>query len=125
LAKWNLSRRENAALYDEMLKGFDGIDFAEEAPFAKSVYHLYVIMVDDRDGLQKYLGEKGIATGLHYPLPLHLQKAYAHLGYKEGDFPVAERSARRLISLPMFPELTREQIEYVCSNVKAFLNGRK
>jgi dTDP-4-amino-4,6-dideoxygalactose transaminase len=124
LAEWNLSRRENAALYDEMLKGVEGLDFAEEASNSISVYHLYVIMVDDRDGLQKYLAEKGIATGLHYPLPLHMQKAYAHLGYKEGDFPIAERSAKRLISLPMFPELTREQIEYVCTNVKAFLNGK-
>jgi dTDP-4-amino-4,6-dideoxygalactose transaminase len=124
LAEWNLSRRENASLYDELLKGEAGIDFAEEAPFTKSVYHLYVIMVDDRDGLQNYLGEKGIATGLHYPLPLHLQKAYTHLGYKEGDFPIAERSAKRLISLPMFPELTREQIEYVGTNVKAFVNGK-
>jgi len=88
------------------------------------VYHLYVIMVDDRDALQKFLGDKGIATGLHYPLPLHLQKAYEHLEYKEGDFPVTEQTAKRLLSLPMYPELTRDQIKYVADAVKEFMGGR-
>ena len=92
-----------------------------EAPFARSVYHLYVILVDNRDGLQKFLQDKGIATGLHYPLPLHLQQAYAHLGYKKGDFPVTESAAERLLSLPMYPELTTEQIEYVCTCIKEFI----
>ena len=85
------------------------------------VYHLYVIQVDDRDGLQKYLGEKGIASGLHYPIPLHLQEAYAHLGYKEGDFPVAERAAKRILSLPMYPELSEEQIDFVCEKTAEFI----
>ena len=71
--------------------------------------------------LQQFLGERDIATGLHYPLPLHLQKAYEHLGYKEGDFPVAERAAKRLLSLPMYPELTRDQIKYVADSVKEFM----
>jgi dTDP-4-amino-4,6-dideoxygalactose transaminase len=88
------------------------------------VYHLYVILVDDRDGLSKYLNEKGVGTGLHYPVPLHLQKAYAAMGYKQGDFPVTESVAKRLLSLPMFPELTKAQIEYVAQNIKDFMNSK-
>ena len=80
--------------------------------------------MDIRDGLQKFLSEKNISTGFHYPLPLHLQKAYRHLGYTQGDFPVAEKLAQQLISLPMYPELTENQIEYVASCVKEFVaNG--
>ena len=109
------------ALYTERLQDVPGITLPVEAEFAQSVYHLYVILADNRDGLQKYLSEKGIATGLHYPLPLHLQKAYAHMGHKKGDFPVAERAAERLLSLPMYPELTEDQIEYVCSSIKEFV----
>ena len=90
---------------------------------AESVYHLYVILVDNRDGLQEFLQTKGVYTGLHYPLPLHLQKAYAHLGYKQGDFPVAENASERLLSLPMYPELTKPQIEYVVNSIKEFLDG--
>ena len=74
-----------------------------------------------RDGLQQFLAEKGIATGLHYPRPLHLQKAYEHLGYQAGAFPVAEKAAARLLSLPMYPELTRDQIEYVAACIKEFM----
>jgi dTDP-4-amino-4,6-dideoxygalactose transaminase len=88
------------------------------------VYHLYVILVDDREGLQKYLNDKGVGTGLHYPVPLHLQKAYAHNGYREGDFPVTESVAKRLLSLPMFPELTKAQIEYVAQNIKEYMNSK-
>ena len=124
LADWNRARKDNAAYYNELLSDLPGIDFAKVADYAESVYHLYVIMVDDRDKLQKFLGDKGIATGLHYPLPLHLQKAYEHLGYKEGDFPVAERAAKRLLSLPMYPELTRDQIKYVCDCIKALMSKK-
>ena len=122
LEAWNRSRRESAAYYNELLSKIDGVSLPVEADFARSVYHLYVILVDDRDGLQQFLNDKGIASGLHYPFPLHLQKAYAHLGYKEGDFPVAENVAKRLLSLPMFPELTREQIEYVAEAIREFKN---
>lgn len=122
LSDWNQSRREHAALYNELLSGTDGITLPFEANFARSVYHLYVILLDDREGLQTFLGDKGIATGLHYPLPLHLQKAYEHLDYKEGSFPVTEKVAKTLISLPMFPELNREQIEYVAASIKQFIS---
>ncbi|RLB75807.1 MAG: erythromycin biosynthesis sensory transduction protein eryC1, partial [Deltaproteobacteria bacterium] len=121
LSDWNKSRRENAAYYNELLSKLNGVTQPVEADFARSVYHLYVILVDDREGLQQFLSDKGIGTGLHYPLPLHLQKAYAHLGYKEGSFPVTESVAKRLISLPMFPELTREQIEYVAESIREFM----
>ena len=96
-----------------------------EAEYAQSVYHLYVILVDDRDGLQTFLTEKGVGTNLHYPLPLHLQKAYAHRGFKKGDFPVSERTAARLLSLPMFAELSREQINYVVDCIKEYMGGAR
>jgi dTDP-4-amino-4,6-dideoxygalactose transaminase len=85
------------------------------------VYHLFVIEADDRDELRKYLGDAGVATGLHYPIPLHLQKAYAGLGYAHGDFPVAERQAGRILSLPMYPELDERDIRYVCDRIKDYV----
>jgi dTDP-4-amino-4,6-dideoxygalactose transaminase len=121
LAEWNKARNDNAAYYNELLADVSGLEFAKVADHAESAYHLYVIMVDDRDVLQEFLGDKDIATGLHYPLPLHMQKAYEHLGYKEGDFPVTERAAKRLLSLPMYPELTRDQIKYVADTIKEFM----
>jgi dTDP-4-amino-4,6-dideoxygalactose transaminase len=103
LGGWNKARHDNAKYYDSLLADIPEVETTPEAAFATSVYHLYVIKIDDRDGLQKYLGEKGVATGLHYPMPLHLQKAYAHMGHQKGDFPVTEQVAERLLSLPMFP----------------------
>ena len=121
LAGWNDSRRENAKRYDRLLKGIPGISVVQEAAYAQSVYHLYVILTDARNELQKHLTEKGVGTGLHYPLPLHLQKAYAQLGYKKGDLPVTERTAERLLSLPMFAELTAEQIGFVADSVREYM----
>ena len=113
LAQWNQARRAHAAVYNQLLADIPGVSVVREADFAQSVFHLYVIRVDDRDGLQAFLSERGVGTGLHYPLPLHLQKAYAHMGLRKGDFPVSERTAERLLSLPMYAELTREHVEYV------------
>ena len=121
LKRWNQARREHAAYYTELLAGIQNVILPKEADFAEAVYHLYVILVDNRDGLQEFLQTRGVNTGLHYPLPLHLQKAYAHLGYKKGDFPVAENAARHLLSLPMYPEITKPQIEYVAKSIKEFL----
>jgi len=121
LPAWNEARRRNAQYYNELLSPDKGVTVPKEADGCRHVYHLYVILVDDRDGLQKYLNEKGIGTGLHYPVPLHLQKAYAYKGYKEDDFPVTESVAKRLLSLPMFPELTRAQIEYIADCIKQFM----
>jgi dTDP-4-amino-4,6-dideoxygalactose transaminase len=120
IEEWTEHRRKNAALYNEFLADVKEVQTPKELDGTRCVYHLYVIQTEQRDELQAYLGEKNIGTGLHYPIPLHLQEAYAHLGYKEGDFPVAERAAERILSLPMFPELTERQIRYVCDKIKAF-----
>ncbi|OQX89070.1 erythromycin biosynthesis sensory transduction protein eryC1 [candidate division KSB1 bacterium 4484_87] len=123
LPEWIENRRQNAALYGQLLKDIEGVIFPQEPEWSKGVYHLYVIKVKNRDDVQKKLAEKGISTGLHYPIPLHLQNAYKHLGYKKGDFPVTEKHAEQLLSLPMFPELTKEEIEYVVSTLKKIIHG--
>jgi dTDP-4-amino-4,6-dideoxygalactose transaminase len=114
-------RRKNAALYNEFFKDVKDVNTPKEMPYARHVYHLYVIRVKDRQGLQNYLNEKGVSSGYHYKYPLHLQKAYENLGYKNGDFPVTERVMEDIISLPMYPELTPAQIEYVVETVKEFV----
>lgn len=121
LSSWNENRRKHAKLYNELLAETGAITPIERE-YAKHVYHLYVIRVKDREGLQKWLNSRGIATATHYPLPLHLQKAYEHLGYKKGAFPSAEKCSQEVISLPMFPELTGEEIKEVSEAIKAFLN---
>lgn len=125
LADWNRARRNHAARYNKLLFDIPGVAAVQEAEFAQSVYHLYVILSDDRDGLQAYLAERGVSTGLHYPLPLHLQKAYTRMGFKKGDFPVSERTAERLLSLPMYAELTPEQVEYVVACIRDYFNGHQ
>jgi dTDP-4-amino-4,6-dideoxygalactose transaminase len=124
LENWNRSRMENAAYYNELLSEIPGVTIPVEADFAVSVYHLYVILVNNRSELQQFLNEKGIATGLHYPMPLHLQKAYHYLGYSKKDFPVTEDVADRLLSLPMYPQLSKKQIEYVVGAIKEFISHR-
>jgi len=125
LAKWNESRRSLAHRYHEMLANVkDSVILPVEAAWTKGVYHLYVVRVSDREALQTRLAEAGIGTGIHYPIPLHLQKAYQHLGYKEGDFPVTERVALEILSLPMFPQLTHSQQDEVASSVREFVGAR-
>ena len=110
LAQWNEQRRECARRYREFLGGApEGIGLPHEPAWAKAVYHLYVVRVQDRDRLQKHLAQAKIGTGIHYPIPLHLQKAYRGLDFKQGDFPVAEKIAKEIISLPMYPGLEHEQ----------------
>jgi dTDP-4-amino-4,6-dideoxygalactose transaminase len=113
LPEWNRARRAAAKRYDQLLAGVAGVTPVVERPDVEAVYHLYVVQVDHRDGVKAKLAEDGVDTGIHYPVPIHLQPAYAHLGYERGDFPVAERLAGRILSLPMFPEITPEQIDYV------------
>ena len=127
LAQWNQARRAHASVYNQLLADIPGVSVVKEAAFAQSVYHLYVILVEDRDGLQAFLTEKGVGTGLHYPLPLHLQRAYTRMGFQKGDFPVSEQIAKRLLSLPMYAELTREHMEYVVDCIKVYLGraGRR
>jgi dTDP-4-amino-4,6-dideoxygalactose transaminase len=124
LAKWNESRRALAHSYHELFADAkDSLVVPVEAAWTKGVYHLYVVRVQDREALQAHLAEAGIATGIHYPIPLHLQKAYEHLGYKKGSFPVTERVAAEIVSLPMFPQLNYCQQELVAGKVEEFLGA--
>lgn len=106
LPDWNNARRKHAKRYRELLGKCEGVTLPYEPSGSRPIHHLFVIRVADREQLKDYLGEAGIGTGIHYPIPLHLQKAYAALGYKRGDFPVTEGVAAEILSLPMFPELT-------------------
>lgn len=118
LARWNELRRTHARRYNEMLKPVADLVVPVLHPeWARSVYHLYVIRVPDRDQLMKDLSAAGIGTGIHYPVPLHQLKAYESLGYHSGDFPAAEKIAGSIASLPMFAELTEEQQRHVCDRV--------
>jgi dTDP-4-amino-4,6-dideoxygalactose transaminase len=122
LAAWNAQRREHAAEYKNLLEQNDNfMQLPFEPSWSRAVYHLYVVRVADREGLMAYLKDAGIGTGIHYPIPLHLQKAYESLGYKPGDFPVTERIARDIVSLPMFPQLKAEQQAEVTRSVQHFL----
>lgn len=114
LPAWNESRRRIATRYIKRLKGVEDIFLPEVAPDCLPVWHLFVVQVPARDRVQQVLKELGVHTGLHYPVPLHLQEAYRHLGHAEGAFPAAESAAKRLLSLPMFAELTDAQVDYVC-----------
>ena len=118
LREWTDKRRNNARLYDRLLED-SRVMTPKEMDYAKHVYHLYVIRTEKRDELQDILKESGIATGRHYPVPLHLQPAYKYLGYEEGDFPVTEELAREGLSLPMFAELTEEEIARIAQTVRS------
>jgi dTDP-4-amino-4,6-dideoxygalactose transaminase len=122
LLEWSEKRRQNAYRYNELLTCADGVIVPYEPSWGKAVYHLYIIRTQNRDDLQRYLSENGINTGLHYPIPLHLQNAYSSLGYVEGDFPVSEKAALEILSLPMYPHLTEQQIEYVVEKIKQFFS---
>jgi dTDP-4-amino-4,6-dideoxygalactose transaminase len=117
LDRWNALRREHAARYNELLAGAGGLVLPRELPYARHVYHLYVVQAEERDRLRKVLEEAGVQTGIHYPIPVHLQPAFASLRYRGGDFPEAERQARHVLSLPIFPELTEDQIKRVVEAV--------
>jgi dTDP-4-amino-4,6-dideoxygalactose transaminase len=106
--------------YSEMLKGVGDIVLPNEMSYSTHVYHLYVIKTKWRNELQIYLGENEVASGLHYPIPLHLQNSFKYLGYKEGDFPITEDLAINCLSLPLFPEITDVQIEYIVDKIKEF-----
>jgi dTDP-4-amino-4,6-dideoxygalactose transaminase len=123
LDNWNGARRRHAVRYNEFLAG-TGVGLPLEADFAESVYHLYVIRTENRDEIAAHLKGQGIATGIHYPVPIHLQPAYSELGYGEGSFPVTEGLAGQLLSLPMYAELTSEQIERVAEALGAFAGPR-
>ena len=124
LDKWNALRRKHAQFYTELLKDVNVICPQEEEK-RKHIFHLYVIRTQKRDELREWLSTKGIATGIHYAIPLHLQRALCDLGYKEGDFPVAEKYAQEVLTLPMYPELKDRQIEYITECIKKFFIDKK
>jgi dTDP-4-amino-4,6-dideoxygalactose transaminase len=124
LTHWNQKRRALAHRYDELFRPYpDIVTVPYTSPQTTSVYHLYVIRVQQRDRLQAYLHQANIATQIHYPIPLHLQKAYTFLGYKDGDFPVAEKAAREILSLPMYPHLEDDQQASIVKKVIELMEG--
>src|ERR1700723_4475839 len=123
LAKWTRERQAAAAEYDRLLADVDGVVAPFQPEWSRAVYHLYVIRVADREGLQKHLAEAKIDTGIHYPIPLHLQKAYEGFGYKNGDFPITEKIALEIVSLPMFPQLQPAQQARVAKAVQEFASA--
>ena len=114
LAEWTEARRQVATMYRERLAGVAAVTLPFEPEWARSVYHLFVIHVPDRDRVKAFLESAGVGVGLHYPIPIHLQQAYESLGHLRGVFPNAELSASTLLSLPMYPKLTEHQVDYVC-----------
>jgi dTDP-4-amino-4,6-dideoxygalactose transaminase len=124
LPTWNEARRTNAGLYDELLGAIDGVVIPRESQGNKHVYHIYAIRVPNRDALIKALAEKDIHCGIHYPIPLHLQDAYKDLGLKKGSFPVVEKVASEFVSMPIFPELDRDQIRQVARETGAAIAGQ-
>ncbi len=121
----NEARRHHAKCYELLFDGMPGITRPVAAQEAKHVYHIYTIRTPDRDGLIKHLDQKGVACGIHYPIPLHLQEAYQFLGYGKGSFPIAERCASEQLSLPMYPELTVDQIAWVANGIKEWTTARQ
>ena len=117
LDDWNNQRRAHAATYNQLLRE-SGLVLPREMEYARHVYHVYAVQSDNRDELQKRLADAGIQSGVHYPIPIHLQPAYSSLGYKKGDLPVTEQLTKRVLSLPMYAELSEEQIANVVKTIR-------
>jgi dTDP-4-amino-4,6-dideoxygalactose transaminase len=122
LSGWNDARRGHAALYDSLLAGLKGITLPREMDYARHVYHIYAVRTKNRAALESFLAGKGIACLIHYPLPIHLQDAYRSFGLESGNFPIAEKYAGELLSLPMYPELAESQIEHVAREIRNFFS---
>jgi dTDP-4-amino-4,6-dideoxygalactose transaminase len=119
---WTELRRKHAQTYRELLKDVaKEIKLPQEAEHAKHVYHIFSIQAEERDKLMAYLKEEGVNCGIHYPIPIHLQKAYAEKGWRAGSYPVSEVCAQRFLSLPMYPELSSEHLEYTVAKIKNFI----
>jgi len=118
--QWTQSRRENAKIYQEILGGIDQVQFPVDRAHEKSVYHTFVIQADDRDRLQNYLEEQGVGTRIHYPTPIHFQEVAKDLGYPEGSLPVTENLSKRILSLPVYPEVGAENIRYIANCILEF-----
>jgi len=124
LDEWNDRRRQVAKWYRERLGGNEKIVLPSVPTGREHIYHLYVVRVQDRDRVMKELGARGISCGLHYPIPLHLQAAYRDLGYRKGDFPVTEKVAESILSLPIFPHMTEDMLDFVCYEIEKVLEGK-
>jgi len=122
LLEWNEARRKNAQLYTDFLADVEGVAVPREADYGKHVYHIYAVRVHERDSLIRKLAEKDIHCGIHYPVPLHMQKAYKFLELERGSFPIAEKCAGELLSLPMFPDLTSDQIQRAATEIERLLS---
>ncbi len=122
LDDWNEDRRQNVKYYADLLTGVDKIVLPKEMADRKHIYHILTARVKDRAGFVDFMKNAGVGTSIHYPIPLHLQEAYKHLGLAEGAFPAAEQVSAEVVSLPMFPELTKQEIEYTCDKIKEWAN---
>jgi dTDP-4-amino-4,6-dideoxygalactose transaminase len=120
LPDWTQQRRRIATMYDQCLGGVGDLVTPKTAPRVEHVYHLYVIRTERRDELRKWLEERGVATVVNYPRALPFLNAYAHLGHKPEDFPIAFANQSRILSLPIFPEMTEEMVDYVVEQIRAF-----
>jgi dTDP-4-amino-4,6-dideoxygalactose transaminase len=120
LDEWTQQRRQNAAFYQQQLA--EAVTVPLDKPYEKAVYHTFIIQAERRDELQAFLKKQNIETKVHYPIPIHLQAAAQKLGYKAGDFPIAERQVEHILSLPIYPELTAEQLEWTAAQIQAFYN---
>ena len=118
LDDWNNQRIDIASNYFNSLKGFCDLPIVHNNQ--KHVYHLFVIKHPERDKLAEHLKNKGISVGLHYPIPIHLQPPFSYLGYKKGDFPLSEKYAKEILSLPIFPGMTSQEVNYVTDSIKSF-----
>jgi dTDP-4-amino-4,6-dideoxygalactose transaminase len=125
LSNWNQLRRVIASAYDESLSGIDDLIIPFEPSWARANFHLYVIRVRDREDFRDWLAAAHIGTGIHYPISLHLQNAYRRLEYRKGDFPVAERVAAEIVSLPIYPQLDRAKQNYIVAKVREYFHARQ
>ncbi|MCM8795565.1 MAG: DegT/DnrJ/EryC1/StrS family aminotransferase, partial [Candidatus Omnitrophica bacterium] len=121
LDSWNKKRQKNAAYFNQRLENL-GLQVPFVAPYTTHIYHQYVIKLNQpSNGLIKHLRKKGIDSRIYYPLPLHLQPCFKYLGYKKGDFPEAEKAAQQTLAIPIYPDLTRQQMDYIVESIKEFL----
>lgn len=123
LEEWNVERRKIAEIYDERLSQIEQITLPEKIDNSEPVYHLYPILVENREKFMNYLGENGVSTGIHYPIPLHLQNAFSYLGHKLGDFPNSERICFNEVSLPIYPYMNLEDVNYVCEIIEKYFKS--
>ena len=123
LEEWNIERRKIAGIYDERLSDLEQIELPTKLENTNPVYHLYPLLVESRKNFMDHLKQKGISTGIHYPIPLHLQQAFSYLGHKEGDFPVSEKICFNEVSLPIYPYMKHEDVHYVCDVITNYFKS--